>query len=313
LNIDTGFLDNGVEKVERLGLQVAEIEGRYGKKITNIVSDYLNKDPDISAGKWKAQIDEYVKLIEDSPALQEETKQVAWNWLLYDKDHGILVGDLFRKERVIDPQRLNDLFAGFRTGGDPTHQLESYFGKLLGKEGPEYIRSLRKLNTIVQEQSTIPPSMRGLSLEGDNLEPQTKFFERIFIAPLTQFGRRFTAFRGRMGQRAQVAAMNALHDPELLGKLMRLQGRRLTAKQYISALSAWDVVNNYDLAAEDEEEPLDPEQGGHVVDLLKGVPGMSLYLLRQALEAGELIAPTGFVTEDLPNLPARREATGTDG
>ena len=313
LNKLTGFLDNAVKKVERLDLQVAEIEGRYGKKIKNIVSDYLNKDPDISAGKWKAEINDYVKLIEDSPALQEETKQVAWNWLLYDKDHGILVGDLFRKERVIDPQRLNDLFAGFRTGGDQTHQLESYFGKLLGKEGPEYIRALRKLNTIVQEQSTIPPSMRGLSLEGDNLEPQTKFFERIFIAPLTQFGRRFTAFRGRMGQRAQVAAMNALHDPELLGKLMRLQGRRLTAKQYISALSAWDVVNNYDLAAEDEEEPLDPEQGGHVVDLLKGVPGMSLYLLRQALEAGELIAPTGFVTEDLPNLPARREATGTDG
>ena len=205
------------------------------------------------------------------------------------------------------------MFAGFRTGGDESHQLESYFGKLLGKEGPEYIRALRKLNTIVQQQSTIPPSLRGLSEEADKLEPQTKFFERIFIAPLTQFGRRFTAFRGRMGQRAQVAAMNALHDPELLGKLMRLQGRRITIKQYLSALTAWDVAHNYDLAAEGEEDPLDPEASGYVVDFLKTVPGMSLYLLRKGLEASKLIAPKGFVTEDLPNIPARREATGTNG
>lgn len=313
LNKLTGFLDNAVEKVERLGLQVAEIEGRYGKKITNIVSDYLNKNPDISAGKWKAEIDDYVKLIEDSPALQEETKQVAWNWMLYDVDHGILVGDRFQGGRVIDPQRLNALFEGFRTGGDETHQLESYFGKLLGKEGPEYIRALRKLNTIVQQQSTIPPSLRGLSEAGDKLEPQTKFFERIFIAPLTKFGRRMTAIRGKMGQRAQVIATNALHDPELLGKLMRLQGRRITIKQYLSALTAWDVAHNYDLAAEGEEDPLDPEATGYVVDFFKAIPGLSLYLLRETLEGSAKLIPEGFVTEDLPNLPARREATGTDG
>ena len=309
LNTLPAFLRGAVDAVDDNALKIAEIEKLYkNKPIQNIVKDFLNKEPDISAGDWVADIGEYLDLIKDNPALQEETKQVAWNWMLYDAKHGILVGDKFGGQRVIDPRRLENLLAGFRTGGGPTHQLEAYFGKLLGKEGPEYIKALRTLNRIVQEQSTIPPSLRPPGKQTQ--EPQTKFFERIFIAPLTQFGRRFTALRGAMGKRAQVAATNALHDPELLGRLMRTQGRRLTMKQYISALAAWNVTHNYDLAAEDEEEPLDPEQGGLATDFLKKIPGTSLSALQYFLETGSLLAPEAFVTEPLPNLPKR---TGTDG
>jgi hypothetical protein len=259
------FLKGAAETVEENTRLAEEIKNQFkprgeegGRRIRNIVSDFLNDAPDKSADKWQKDVDEYVDLIKDSPSLQEETKQVAWNWLLTDENKGILVpGPFGPGTLVIDPQRLENILRGFRVGSD-THTLEHYFGRLLGEEGRQYVGNLRKLNRIVQQESTIPPALRGAA-EASQFEPQTRFLERMFIAPLTIFGRRTTALRGRLGDRAQLIAANALYDPDLLGKIVRTQNRRLTLSQWISALTAWERINNLDVLAEDPDQPLDPE------------------------------------------------------
>ena len=303
------FLKGAVARVEEAGVLVEELHRVYGEKatVTNLVTDFLNKQPDIQGGEWLQQVDEFLDLIKDSPEMKEQTKQVALNWILFDKNLGFLRaranGDLY-----IDDRRLNDLLSGFRPGPETTHKFENYFGRFLGEEGIEYVKNLRLLNSMVQrEVTTSLPGRKALEAAGEPVayEPQTRFIERMIIAPLTRTGRRITAGRGLLKRRAQLASINALLNPRKLSKLMRRKNMQLTEGQLASALTAWYMFHNRDVGGEFEDTPvLD-----WAYDSIKDFTAAPLDKISNALsETWDVVGPALVPVKELEPLPR----TGTD-
>ena len=302
------FLKGAVAKVEEVGVLAEELRRIYGEKatVTNLVTDFLNKQPDIQGGEWLQQVDEFLDLIKDSPEMKEQTKQVALNWILFDKQLGFLQtapnGDLY-----IDPRRLNDLLSGFRPGPETTHKFENYFGRFLGEEGIEYVKNLRLLNSMVQREAVT--GLPGRKILGANepaaFEPQTRFIERMIIAPLTRTGRRVTAFRGLLKRRAELASINALLNPRKLSKLMRHKNRQLTVEQLGTALTAWWMFHNKDIGGEFQDTPvLDWAYEG-----IKDFAAEPLDKISTALsETWDVVGPALVPVEELRPLPR----TGTD-
>jgi len=309
------FLKGAVARVEEAAVLAEELRRVHGEKatVTNIVTDFLNKDPDIQGGEWLQQVDDYLDLIKDSPEMKEQTKQVALNWILFDKNKGFIrehiVGDAGgQKSLYIDSKRLNDLLSGFRPGPETTHKFENYFGRFLAEEGIEYVKNLRLLNSMVQREVTTTLAGRktlGAADEPTAFEPQTRFLERMIIKPLSQIGRRTTAFRGLLKRRAELAAINALLNPHKLSKLMRRKNMQLTEGQLASALTAWYMFHNRDVGGEFEDTPvLD-----WAYELIKDFTAAPLDKISNALsETWDVVGPALVPVEELRPLPR----TGTD-
>tara|TARA_R100000458_G_C8128212_1_gene144303 strand:- start:99 stop:659 length:561 start_codon:yes stop_codon:yes gene_type:complete len=136
---------------------------------------------------------------------------------------------------------------GFGPPGSP-NTFKDFFAPLIGKEGDQYVKNLEVLNTIAQRVAARKPAQEGL--DKVNLEPQTKWFEKAFIAPLTQTGRRITGLRNLIGKKSGQVLGEALADPALLNRLIGRADTYVSALRFIRTLNSMDTVASRDLASD---------------------------------------------------------------
>ena len=239
------FQTNVLQPIEEATKQIAEIEARFGNQnFTNIIRGYLNQGRGFKEAVEGADNIKFLQeVIESNPIIQDQASSVTKGWLL---------SNIMKKQPngtfALDPASLNTIMTeGFGPPGTP-NTFKEFFSPLIGKEGDLYIKNLETLNTIAQRVAARAPAQEGL--DKIDLAPQTQIFERMFIAPLTQTGRRITGLRNFIGSKAGTVLGEALADPALLNRLLRNSESYVSVLQLIRTLNSMNTVASRDLASD---------------------------------------------------------------
>jgi len=240
-----GFEKNVLQPIEEATEQIAELEARFGNEnFTNIIRGYLNAGKSFKESAAGVDNIKFLQeLIETNPIIQDQTASVSKAWL---------VSNIMKRQPdgsyALDPDTLNRIMTdGFGPPGSP-NTFKDFFAPLIGKEGDNYVKNLEVLNTIAQRVAARKPAQEGL--DKVNLEPQTKWLERAFIAPLTQTGRRITGLRNLIGKKSGQVLGEALADPALLNRLIGRADTYVNALQFIRTLNSMNTVASRDLASD---------------------------------------------------------------
>jgi len=256
--------DKVIKGLEKTNEDILKIQARFGmvnagepdKVITNIVESIL------AAGKTQKQSGrilediEYLALVvKDNPELSEQVAQVTKRYLMQD-----IVTSRQGGHSAVDAAGLDRLLKeGFGpeqiTG--PRLTFDSFMIPLLGKkDGKEFVKNLKILNTVVQREIGAAPSesvagalAKGEYGPGSNIEG-ARMLMRLLLPPLTQTGRRGTALTNRQAENSRKFIGRMLLDPELFERSMKFAQGREKTQRFISFLTSYNMVVANDIGNE---------------------------------------------------------------
>jgi len=266
------FQTNVIQPLAAADQKIVEIEQTFGNNnFTNLVTTYLDEGASFKrGGGYKKQQKFFLDAIKKDPILQNKVSSITKGWLL----NTVMIRDP-ENVPMLDTDALNTLmtegFGSKRTG----NTFEDFLAPLIGKEGKQYVYNLEILNNITQRQAGMRESEATLA-DKSLTEPQTTFWERLFIAPLTQFGRRVTNLRNMTGDNSARLLAEMLLDPKKFDKVMKTRNRDLNHQEFARYLIANKIIsgvalNNKLSSYSDSEEDKDfimPDEITETVDTL---------------------------------------------
>jgi hypothetical protein len=252
------FNDKVIKTLDNIETDIARIEARFGlatvdpdKRVTNIVESILATGRTTKQSGRVLEDVEYLRnLVKDNPELQKQIAQVTkryvmqnmikprrgGGWALEADDLNRLLTDGFGPEDVVG-ERLT---------------FESFMNPLLGKEGPEFIKNLKVLNSMVQRELGAEPSEKiikelqaGEYGLGSNIEG-ARFLQRMLIAPLTQTGRRITALTNRQSNNSKTLLGEMLLDQDVFNRVMNMMRGRESMKSMIRFFTSYGLATGRD-------------------------------------------------------------------
>ena len=166
----------------------------------------------------------------------------------------------------LDVNRFIDFVqSGVRSGQEGTSELGQILVPLLGKEqGQKYAKDLRMMAQILDRgikrsaRSPMSQGAAGNQTIDDHLE-ETAIAQRILIPPLTQTGRRITAFVSGYRDKAKSDLLAVLADPQKLklGALLRDRQKQLSRREFYKFLGALALSREVDIGSETGEDRFD--------------------------------------------------------
>ena len=253
-----------IKQLEQNNEDILRIEARFGmaragdpdKRVTNIVESILATGrTQKQSGRILEDIEYLASITKDNPELAEQVAQVTKRYLLQD----IITprqGGGFQIDAASLNKLLKDGFGPEEVVG-PRLTFDSFMIPLLGKkEGKEFVKNLKILNSMVQREIGVPPSeqvagalARGEYGPGANVEG-ARMLMRLLIPPLTQMGRRATAITNRQAENSRKFIGRMLLDPELFKRSMAFAQGRENTQKFISFLTSYNMVAVNDIGNE---------------------------------------------------------------
>ena len=256
-------LTNLSKKIEATDKKINILKNTFGvgEDAVNPVYDIVNRiirasDENISTGALANDIDFLLNTVKGDKVLEQQIRQITKNILLRDimklDNTGVAGG--FR----LDENALNNLLFG-KFGPEqltgPRLTFDDTFGKLLGKDKKQTLDTLQLINDIAQREMARDTLTEGATLASKRIDtnkplPGFKFLQRMFIPPLTQFGRRTTALDVLMTERSQAFIGRMLMDPKLAKETIAFAEGRRTLQNFANFLASYGTVYYNDIANE---------------------------------------------------------------
>ena len=239
------FEKNVVNELERSQLEIDELRKLFNSdSYTDIIKGYLDQGATFRrSGEFERNLNFLQDRIKQSPIIQNKTSSIAKAWL---------VGKIMKRQPggvwTLDANELRKvLYEGF--GPEATGKtFKDFFAPLIGKDGAKYVDNLYILNEMAQRR--MARELSETRLADLDLQPQSWYFERAFIPPLTQVGRRITAARNLIGEKAGEFLGNLLLDPAALNTAIKARKFKLNTQAAIRALTALNINAAYDIGSD---------------------------------------------------------------
>jgi len=255
-----------IKKLENYDDQIEILRARFGSYADdapaygNIVEQVLDA-PTIKKASGKAFSDQkyLLDIIRRDDTLAEQASLVTRNYILSSIQKRV---PGYGGKSMIDPAALNDfLTKGFDEKGiyNYDNYIEPILGRLEGsalkkanpaqlklhKEAKQFNEDLKYLNELIQleEAITTKASSAAHAKATEQLAyPQTSYWRKYWIKPLTQFGRRMTALERQQGQRSSRMIGKLMLEPELFKIMMDAMRKNLTVEKTATAITAWGIA-----------------------------------------------------------------------
>tara|TARA_R100001510_G_scaffold57404_2_gene65345 strand:+ start:1701 stop:5054 length:3354 start_codon:yes stop_codon:yes gene_type:complete len=256
-------LNRVIKNIEKTDKKINILKNTFGvgQDSVNPVYDIVNRiirasDGNISTGALANDIDFLLNTIKGDKVLEQQVRQLTKNIILRDimklDNTGVAGG--FR----LDENALNNLLFG-KFGPEqltgPRLTFDDTFGKLLGKDNKQTVEALQLINDIAQRETARDALSEGATLASKRIDtnkplPGFKFLQRMFIPPLTQFGRRTTAIDVLMTERSQAFIGRMLMDPKLAKETIAFAEGRRSLQNFSNFLASYGTVYYNDIANE---------------------------------------------------------------
>lgn len=196
-------------------------------------------------------IEQMMKLAKGNELLEDQIKTATLRWITQN----VLVPEAGRTtgERVVNYDALvNIIENGFGPADMVGEKLtfENFIKPLLGKDGDAYMKQFKRWANLVSKESEGPIDARATSAALEETRNIWEYVRKAWIKPLTQFGRRTTAFTKRMGENQREVMAEMMRDPKALKKQLDFAQGRISKDAYIRFLVSWGSVASMDLANE---------------------------------------------------------------
>ena len=239
------FEKNVVNELERSQLEIDELRKLFkSDSYTDIIKGYLDQGATFRrSGEFERNLNFLQDRIKQSPIIQNKTSSIAKSWL---------IGKIMKREPgglwTLDANELRKiLYEGF--GPEETGKtFKDFFAPLIGKDGAKYVDNLYILNEMAQRR--LSRELSETQLAKLDLQPQSWYFERLLIPPLTQTGRRITAARNLIGEKSGEFLGNLLLDPVALDSAIKARRFKLNTQAAIRALTALKINAAYDIGSD---------------------------------------------------------------
>ena len=245
--------------------ELAELEKKLGKSPAEFISDFLLQGRSARlTGAAEMSRREFGELIKENPKLRPYVTALTRDFFRGSFETTRTGSDEMFEAGGFDVDGfVNFVNAGIKQGSEGTSQLAAIFTPLLGKEeGTKYAKNLRMLAQVLDrgsKRASRSPMTQGAAANrtiDDHLE-ELSFGVRLFVAPLTQTGRRITAFLAGYRDRAKSDVLEILADPRKLDVLLKDRQKRLSRRDFYKFLGALAVAREVDIGTETSEDTYD--------------------------------------------------------
>ena len=255
-------LDRLIKKLQKDEIDIKRIQARFGlsdisegQGLADIMKTVINqgKRGDRS-GTILRDINYLMDVVKDNPELKLQISQVVKNELT-EEFLKVVPGTGGMKQ--LDTEALNRLLnEGWGTPGVSADVLsfEEFFKPLLGEQADQYLKFLKLVNEMSQREIGRAPSKEAVRtlnlLRQEETSPikGAQIFMRMFIKPLTQAGRRASAFRNRVNQNAADLMGKMMIEQDFMEKMLRAQERQVNTQQWLRILSSYYWTSSQDTA-----------------------------------------------------------------
>lgn len=196
-------------------------------------------------------IKQMMSLAKGNDLLEEQIKTATLRWLtqnMMKPKPGAGFG-----VRVVDYDNIVKVMAdGFgpddMVGGQLT--FENFIKPLLGKNGDAYMKQLNRWADLVSRETAGEIDERATSQALEGTKSIWEYVRKAWLKPLTQIGRRTTAFTKRMGENQREVMAEMILDPKALKKQLDWASGKIRKDAYVRFLVSWGSVASMDLANE---------------------------------------------------------------
>jgi len=266
------FTNQVIKPLEQKEVERKTLERLFGTvenpqpSMLNIIKVIAAPTTEKQAGEAALRMEMFLQLInrKGNESLKEDAGLVVKRFLL-DQIREVPTGST--TERLSATKFNKMLTEGFSSFDvNPALTFENFIEPVLGKGGKEFISDLRILNTLIQREArvtTLDPDIlaRGRALR-EEVDPGINFIKRMLIKPLTQLGRRVTAWEQKMIRDAETYMGEMLLDPKLLKDTMNFMEGRVKFNTFINILANHQVAYIQDIGQEWDYYYTPPEQRG---------------------------------------------------
>ena len=218
----------------------------------NFIDNILNASKSQKeSGLILFDIEQMMKLAKGNELLEEQIKTATIRWITQN----VVVPEAGRAsaERIVNYDALVKVISdGFGPEDMVGKQLtfESFIKPLLGKDGDAYMVQFKRWANLVTKEAEGPTDQRATSQALEATQGIWEYVRKTWIKPLTQFGRRTTAFTKRMGENQREVMAEMMLDPKALKRQLDWAQGKIRKDAYIRFLTSWGSVASMDLANE---------------------------------------------------------------
>ena len=257
--------DQAEREITEISENLIELEKKLGKSPADFIKDFLLQGRSARlTGAAEMSRREFGEVIRQNPELQPYVTALTKDFFRGSFETPRTGSDEMFETGGFDVDGfVNFINAGIKQGSEGTSQLAGIFTPLLGKEeGTKYAKNLRMIAQILDrgsKRASRSPMTQGAAANrtiDDHLE-ELSFGVRLFVAPLTQTGRRITAFIGGYRERAKSDVLEILADPRKLDVLLKDRQEKLSRREFYRFLGALAISREVDIGSETGEDRFD--------------------------------------------------------
>tara|TARA_R110001592_G_scaffold277901_1_gene545134 strand:+ start:1029 stop:4475 length:3447 start_codon:yes stop_codon:yes gene_type:complete len=259
---------------------------------TDIIYSFLNSSKtQKQTGQLMFDMEELLGLAKGNKLMEEELANVTRRWITQE-----VTAPKQGLDNVVtyDPTAINRLLTeGFGpqdiTG--PALTFDNFILPLLGKEGKEYLKNLKVWNALVQREVGADIAEKSVQKYLNmSTESSTEYLKKAVIPPLTQFGRRVTAFEKRLNEKSQEFIAEMLLNPDLFKRTLAAVKGRQNMSTFIRFLSSYGTVATADMGEElslyDPNKKKQSTREKSVFEIPAKIPGRVLEIGEETIGLG---------------------------
>ena len=256
--------DQAEREIAETAETLAELEKKLGKSPADFIRDFLLQGRSARlTGAAEMSRREFGEVVRQNPELQPYVTAITRDFFQRNFETTRTSGDTMFSGGLDVNRFIDFVQSGVRGGQEGTSELGQIFVPLLGKEqGQKYAKDLRMMAQILDRgvkrgaRSPMSQGAAGNQTIDDHLE-ETAIAQRILIPPLTQTGRRITAFVSGYRDKAKSDLLAVLADPQKLGVLLRDRQKQLSRREFYKFLGALAISREVDIGSETGEDRFD--------------------------------------------------------
>jgi len=259
---------------------------------TDIIYSFLNASKtQKQTGQLMFDMEELLGLAKGNKLMEEELAAVTRRWITQE-----VTAPKQGLDNIVtyDPTAINRLLTeGFGpediTG--PALTFDNFILPLLGKGGKEYLRNLKVWNALVQREVGADIAEKSVQKYLNmSTESSTEYLKKAIIPPLTQFGRRVTAFEKRLNEKSQAFIAEMLLDPDLFKRTLAAVRGRQNMSTFIRFLTSYGTVATADMGEElslyDPNKKKQATREKSAFEIPANIPGRILELGEETIGLG---------------------------
>ena len=257
--------DEALQEINRITESMKELQEELGQSPVNFIKDFLLAGKSGRAtGEVDMKLNDLREFIDQNPEVQPYVNALVKNFMRDNFEMMRLEeGNIFETGAFKQNEFISFIDEQMKPGAEGTQKLGLLFGKLMGKEeGMQYAKDLRMLGKILDRGVNRSP--RGRLAQGlvgkqsieDYLEEST-YAIKFFIPPLTQTGRRITAFMLGFRQKARSDILEILADPSKIKPLMDNLDKQISRREFFKIIGALAAGRQVNIGSETEEDKYD--------------------------------------------------------